>query len=286
MSASARAELKTSYARAGIKLLVSVFGATEKPTTNGVDANTSASAVAQWVKTYDLDGVDVDYEDLEAMAAGTGEQWVIDFTKQLYSELGGNYLITHAPLAGWFSPTRADMPSGGYRTIHNAVGTMINWYNVQFYGSPTYYTTCDNLLNESGGTYIPQTSAFEINSAGQVPLEKIVIGKPATEADALSGHMNSTVLASCVEEATQNNWTTGIMFWKYSNSTTSGIMQQARGSAFPLSSNSSSSVTGLDGSDTTGLNNTDTTAMNGTDTTGTNSTVSASSDTGSDDDTE
>jgi hypothetical protein len=30
------------------------------------------------------------------MTAGTGEQWVIDFTTQLYADLGGNYLITHA----------------------------------------------------------------------------------------------------------------------------------------------------------------------------------------------
>ncbi|KAJ7168017.1 glycoside hydrolase family 18 protein [Mycena filopes] len=230
MSASARTDLKASYAAAGIKLLVSVFGGAGKPTTSGADAKTSASAVAQWVKTYDMDGVDVDYEDFDAMDAGKAEQWVIDFTTQLHSELGDNYLITHAPIAAWFAP---NMPNGGYRAIHQAVGTMINWYNVQFYNN-AIYEPCEGFLHESGGNE-PQTSVFEINTAGQVPLEKIVIGKPAIPANTGSGFTNMTVLASCLQEATQNKWTTGIMFWKYLDSTTSGIMQQARGSAFPLS---------------------------------------------------
>ncbi|KAJ7167995.1 glycoside hydrolase family 18 protein [Mycena filopes] len=290
MSASDRAALKTSYEQAGIKLIVSVFGETEKPTTNNADAKETASAVAKWVKAYDLDGVDVDYEDFDAMNAGTAEQWVIDFTSQLYSELGSNYLITHAPIAGWFSAPRSDMPGGGYRTIDQAVGTMINWYNVQFYNDPGYDTTCDNLLHESGGNYMPETALFEINTAGQIPLDKLVLGKPATETDASAGYMDPALLNSCVQEATQNNWSAGIMFWKYS-ADAPGIMQQARGSAFPLSSNPSSPTgmntthpTGMNNTGPTGTNNTDPTGMNNTGPTGMNGT-STGSDTGSDEDT-
>jgi chitinase len=62
MDASKRADVKASYAQAGIKLIVSVGGETEHPTTDGRDAKDTASKVAQWVKDYDLDGVDVDYE--------------------------------------------------------------------------------------------------------------------------------------------------------------------------------------------------------------------------------
>ncbi|KAJ6579977.1 hypothetical protein DFH09DRAFT_1309939 [Mycena vulgaris] len=39
----------------------------------------------------------------------------------------------------------------------------------------------------------------------QIPLEKIVIGKPATDA---------TYLSTYIKEASHTNWTTGIMFWK------------------------------------------------------------------------
>ncbi|KAJ7898395.1 glycoside hydrolase superfamily [Mycena leptocephala] len=199
MDASKRADVKASYAQAGIKLIVSVGGETEHPTTDGRDAKDTASKVAQWVKDYDLDGVDVDYEASLIFAShpGTGEQWVIDFTTQLYADLGGNYLITHAP--------------------------------------PGEDTTCDNLLNQANSTYDAETSVFEINTNAQVPLEKIVIGKPATAADAESGYMDPTTLATCIEEAAGKNWTAGIMFWKYSDDA-SGIMQQARGQAFPLSS--------------------------------------------------
>ncbi|KAF7351894.1 hypothetical protein MVEN_01151100 [Mycena venus] len=81
------------------------------------------------------------------------------------------------------------MPGGGYRTIHNAVGDMINWYNVQvnpeplsFRSSartnsvlalPQFYscedTTCENLLDQSE-SYLSQSSLFEISADAQVPL--------------------------------------------------------------------------------------------------------------------
>ncbi|KAJ7844452.1 glycoside hydrolase superfamily [Mycena leptocephala] len=242
MDASKRADVKASYAQAGIKLIVSVGGETEHPTTDGRDAKDTASKVAQWVKDYDLDGVDVDYEaslifashryigsyDFDAMTAGTGEQWRLQDGKLHWLFLA-NRLLKGSIIR--FAAPRSDLPGGGYRTIHNAVGSMINW----FYNAPGEDTTCDNLLNQANSTYDAETSVFEINTNAQVPLEKIVIGKPATAADAESGYMDPTTLATCIEEAAGKNWTAGIMFWKYSDDA-SGIMQQARGQAFPLSS--------------------------------------------------
>lgn len=113
LTASQRANVKAQYAQAGIKLFVSAFGSTESPTTLGINPNSTATAMATWVKDYGVDGIDIDYEvcpssqyplshsssviqDFPAFTAGTSEQWLIDFTKQLYSDLGGQYLITHA----------------------------------------------------------------------------------------------------------------------------------------------------------------------------------------------
>ena len=55
--------------------------------------------MAQWVIEYDLDGIDVDYEDFPAMNLmnGKAEDWVITYTKTLRSKLPkGKYILTHA----------------------------------------------------------------------------------------------------------------------------------------------------------------------------------------------
>ena len=62
LTAAQRSSIKSQYAAAGIKLIVSVFGSTDVPTTTGADPVGTANTMAAWVKQYDLDGIDVDYE--------------------------------------------------------------------------------------------------------------------------------------------------------------------------------------------------------------------------------
>jgi len=57
-----RASLKSRYQAAGIKLIVSAFGDSNVPTTTGADPTSTAQTMAAWVKQFDLDGIDVDYE--------------------------------------------------------------------------------------------------------------------------------------------------------------------------------------------------------------------------------
>jgi hypothetical protein len=66
------------------------------------------------------------------------------------------------------------------------------------------YTTCTGLLTSSGGAY-PGSSVFEINANG-VSLNKIVIGKPASQGDAGSGYMSPSALASCLVTAMNKGW--------------------------------------------------------------------------------
>lgn len=97
-------------------MIVSAFGSTEAPTSSGTDPTDVANTIASFVKTYNLDGVDVDYEvfifelliincthsiiqDFNAINAGDGkaEAWLTTFTQQLRDQLpAGQYLITHA----------------------------------------------------------------------------------------------------------------------------------------------------------------------------------------------
>jgi len=80
---------------------------------------------------------------------GTAEAWLVSFTRQLRTVLPqgkwwrdsllvlvntihtGDYIITHAPVAPWFSPGK--FPGGGYLNIDRTVGSLIDWYNIQFY---------------------------------------------------------------------------------------------------------------------------------------------------------
>jgi hypothetical protein len=66
------------------------------------------------------------------------------------------------------------------------------------------YATCTGLLTSSGGAY-PGSSVFEINASG-VSLNKIVIGKPASQGDAGSGYMSPSTLAGCLATAMTKGW--------------------------------------------------------------------------------
>ncbi|OBZ74603.1 hypothetical protein A0H81_05469 [Grifola frondosa] len=63
LSADQRTTLKSQYSSAGISVIVSAFGSTEHPTTEGLDPAATASTMAQFVLNNNLDGIDVDYED-------------------------------------------------------------------------------------------------------------------------------------------------------------------------------------------------------------------------------
>ncbi|TCD71831.1 hypothetical protein EIP91_003174 [Steccherinum ochraceum] len=230
LSASQRSSLKSQYAAAGIKLMVSAFGSTDVPTSTNADPVATANTMAAWVKQFQLDGIDVDYEDFNAFDAGDGraEQWLITFTQQLRNQLpAGQFIITHAPVAPWFSPNI--WGGGGYLRVHQSVGSLIDWYNVQFYNQNDY-TTCTSLLTTSSSQW-PQTALFQIIASG-VPASKLVIGKPANQGDASNGYVAPATLAGCVSQAKAKGWNGGVMSWEFPDAAASWI-QTVRGSAFP-----------------------------------------------------
>ncbi|KZT52238.1 glycoside hydrolase family 18 protein [Calocera cornea HHB12733] len=223
IDAATRTSVKAQYAAAGIKLLVSAFGSTDAPTSDGEDPTTLAQSMAAWVQEYDLDGIDIDYEDFNAFNAGTDAAvtWLVTFTQALRAELpSGQYIITHAPVAPWFS--EAKYPAGSYLDVDAQAGTDIDWYNIQFYNQgTTEYTTCAGLLTASSTTW-PNTALFQIEAAG-VSLNKLVIGKPADTADATNGYIAPATLATCVEQAQSEGWEAGVMTWEYPDAAASWI---------------------------------------------------------------
>ncbi|EJD32969.1 hypothetical protein AURDEDRAFT_177940 [Auricularia subglabra TFB-10046 SS5] len=119
-------------------------------------------------------------KDLGAFQLGTAEDWIATFTQALRSYLPApQYIITYAPLAPWFMKDR--WPGGGWlKGVDEAVGELIDWYNIQFYNQEdTRYDTCETLPHKSDG-WFPGTSLFEIADNG-VPLDKLIIGKAPGE---------------------------------------------------------------------------------------------------------
>lgn len=66
------------------------------------------------------------------------------------------------------------------------------------------YTTCDGLLTASSSAW-PNTAVFQLAANG-VALDKVVIGKPATTADATNGYIATSALASCLQTAKAQGW--------------------------------------------------------------------------------
>ncbi|KZT09935.1 glycoside hydrolase family 18 protein [Laetiporus sulphureus 93-53] len=235
LDSDTRSSIKASYEAAGISLLVSAFGSTDTPTSSDADPVTTAQTMAAWVKEYDLDGIDVDYEDFTAINDGNGAvAWLADFTTELRNQLPSpDYIITHAPVAPWFS-NNSQFEGGAYLDVDEKVGDLIDWYNVQFYNQGAdEYTTCDGLLTESSSAW-PNTALFQINSVGGVPLDKLVIGKPSAASDASNGYMDPSTLATCVEQAKGQGWNAGVMVWEYPTADTTWI-STVRASAYPVS---------------------------------------------------
>ncbi|KAH9913915.1 uncharacterized protein B0H18DRAFT_1087947 [Fomitopsis serialis] len=89
---------------------------------------------------------------------------------------------------------------GSYLDIDAKVGSMIDWYNI---------------------------------AANNIDLNKLVIGKPASAADASNGYMDTATLASCVLQAQSKGWNAGVMTWEYPTADASWI-SAVRASAFPV----------------------------------------------------
>ncbi|KAN0073593.1 Glycoside hydrolase superfamily [Tylopilus felleus] len=236
LTESQRSSYVKEYNAAGISIVVSAFGSTSKPTSSGANAVTVASDLAKWVKQYGVQGVDVDYEDLTAFdsTAAKAEPWLISLTQSLRKELPqGQYILTHAPLAPWFSPNK--WSGGGYLAVHKSVGSLIDWYNIQVRlfilhsKGTTEYTTCDGLITASSSTW-PETALFQIAANG-VDENKLVIGKPAQQKDATNGYMSTSALAQCVAQAHSKGWDAGVMVWEYPDAAAAWI-SSVRGKIF------------------------------------------------------
>ena len=99
-----------------------------------------AQEIANWVTNLGASGVDIDYEDDNALVPTppySGVMFLEQLTINLFSLLptSGN-IITHAPPSPfWDTNTTPYNFNGAYLQVHQSVGKYIAWYNTQFYGN-------------------------------------------------------------------------------------------------------------------------------------------------------
>ncbi|ORX36222.1 glycoside hydrolase superfamily [Kockovaella imperatae] len=213
MPESDRQAMIADFHANGIAIMVSAFGANDVPTTSGANPTETANALAAFVKQYGLDGCDVDYEDSGAFITGTAYDWLLTFQTALRAQLPAPYIISHAPQPAYMI-TGQYTTKGGYKELHAAVGSGIDFYSVQYYnqGSYTPYTDCDSLI-----TSAPDGSALlQVAESSGIPLNKLVIGKPLNGEDVSnSGLMDAATLGQCYQMAKSNGWNAGIMVWQW-----------------------------------------------------------------------
>lgn len=233
--------------------MVSAFGSTDAPVSAGADPVATANTMAQFVMQWGLDGIDIDFEDFNAINSGTGsaENWLISFTNQLRTQLPAGresssalrssfmlnalhieFIITHAPLAPWFTDDTTLYPKGAYHAVAQAVGDAVDWYHLQFYNQGDDYSDCNSLLTTSQANF-PHTSIFEINQFAGVPLDKLVLGKPAAAADATTGFVDPNTLAGCLAQGKNAGWNGGAMLWQFPDATPQ-LISTIRSQSWPV----------------------------------------------------
>lgn len=170
-----------------------------------------AQSIAAFVKKYNLDGVDLDFEDTQAFmgkATYNGVDLLVNLTKALREELPSpQYLITHAP-----QPPYLEVGNGmdGYVTIMEEAGDQIDWLNVQFYNNHPWSANPSEIIK-----------AYHTYSQlkGMTP-EKLMVGLPVTTHDAGSGYLPvDQIVTDIIQPIQQDGVLGGMMNWQFSSDT-------------------------------------------------------------------
>ena len=234
------ATVAAAHAR-GAVLLLSAGGATDNSYFR-TDANVYGTALAHAALKGQLDGIDFDLEGFGAGCSLPGFSpteaidWVVRATLAARSVLGPLPLISHAPMAAYFSaivtPSSDNLmqwagPTGCYTAIykdsHDPMTSepAIDWFNVQFYntGERCYLTYESTFLNSARGGHdcFIGTAVTQIASYG-VPLSSILLGKVVISSDANSGFVPAVDVAKQMLRANAElGWKAGVTLWEWHN---------------------------------------------------------------------
>ena len=113
--------------------------------------------------------------------------------------------------------------------IHQEVGSLIDWYNIQYYnqGASTY-ASYDALFVKADG-WATGTAVQELISRG-IPKEKLLVLKPVADGDATNtGGVAVGQLATIFTQAVATGWNTGTGGWQYKSDPSGAWISQLAG---------------------------------------------------------
>jgi chitinase len=184
-------------------------------------------ALIDFIKDNQFDGIDIDWEDSEALTARNYDAvaFLSDLTLALRARLPApDYIITHAPQAPYLDKA---WQGGPYLEVMKRAGSALDYLNIQYYNNPWWVgdSGSEQAAKVAGTTGSP---AFATSIVGLVeqglPVEKLLVGKPTTAQNAGSGFLDTPDLCHDVIAPLVQKYGSkfgGVMGWQLAESPSS-----------------------------------------------------------------
>ena len=215
LSPSERTALRQNLHDAGIAVTVSMFGSLDD-STDWISRNYTGMAqeVAELVKMYDLDGVDIDFEDLSYAANNPADTktFLSAMTLTLRQELPAPYIISHSVQVRWWCATGVDdIYANNPTSVSTTAGHAIDYYATLYYDSVGYWDTCPTLMEESA--IMAGVAVEQVLAGGEVPANKMVVAMPESSAYGLNAFADGvgTNFGQCLNGKSYG----GVATWRY-----------------------------------------------------------------------
>lgn len=217
-STTLKSDIQTLH-NAGIKVHLSFggeVGLDGQPVNYTLLSQNVSSVVKQlaaFVTEYNLDGIDIDYEDTNALMSSTpynGVTFASDLTTQLRAAIGPDKIISHAPQPPYMWQDSADAP---YAQILTNTGDAIDRIYMQYYNNPWYVTPVSQIIINYNAIVAGWTGFSGIAAS------RLLVGKPVAENDAGSGWIPASEIGQDIIQPLLEAHSDfgGVMGWQYAS---------------------------------------------------------------------
>ena len=212
---SERTALKQTYRDADIRLTFTCFGGLDqRPAWTVDDATAMAHDIATFVKQYQFDGVDVDFEAFTYIASDQPDAitFLITLFRALRQALPRPYILSASVSPTWMIPGKlfSNMAGGGSEAV---IGDIDYVNGMFYYGGVGTWDTCPELTVQSGN--YAGCSTGQVMAQGVIPPSKFLVGMPQFNSDGGNAFSDGvgTALGDCLKGIP--NEYGGVGTWQY-----------------------------------------------------------------------
>jgi chitinase len=199
------------------------------------DPTVLANDLVTFLYNNNIPGIDLDIENIPSIGTYSNTINLVNYLGELSQSIksistekfGYQILVSHAPQSPYFNGTPTYSNFGNiYNQIEYLYGSGIDFYNIQYYNQGNSDYIDYNSIFVSDPVFYAAVSQLEnassINSSYyNIPLNKIVVGKPSSAAGVTSqnGYVPLSELSDIINQ-TQIKYTSwyengGVMIWIY-----------------------------------------------------------------------